>query len=400
MMQKEYPFLADKEKCTGCGTCSEVCSKKCISLVKDDLGFSYPVIDRTKCINCGNCSKHCPELKTTIRKKSYKAFSGKAKNKSVLLNAASGGAFSCIAFNILSENGIVYGCFSDQKNQWKTSIIRVSAYDDLEKLQGSKYYESDSRESYAQVKKDLEKGNTVLYGARPCQIAALYSYLGSCDATNLITVDVVCHGITSLDLFREYLNVYEKRYNCLVKDYRFRSHKSNKGGGYFGCVSIVKNGRTLSKPLLWQCDSLYYHYMIGNIYRESCFNCQYSNRDRVGDITLGDFWGVERIVPGEHVGNVSLVLINSNKGEKLLSSVKGLDMKEVDFSEAMNSNGSLNHPTVKPIESRTELIEIYKQLGWNGVESAFKKINLKEKALALITYYMPDSIKNLKKIIR
>lgn len=395
-MSQRVAHLADKSECTGCGVCKEVCPVSCISFNKDTYGFYYPVIDEKKCINCGSCNRHCPVINSIECNKNIAVYAGKAKEKQILKNSASGGAFSSIASWILRNGGIVYGCYADKDDGWKAKIVRVDKVTQLNKIQGSKYYESNSIDSYKQVKEDLDNGLQVIYGARPCQVSALYSYLGNNNIDNLITVDLVCHGVSSLSFFRDYITDYETKHKCKVVDYRFRAHKRNDDRGYFGEVVLRKsNGRTIHKPLLWQCDSYYYNYMMGTICRESCFSCRYSRIERIGDISLGDFWGIDKIIDGAQVGNISLVLANSNKGRDLIKCVDGLEIIEVDKENATKESSSLYYPATKPTRTRAEVLKLYDRGGWHCVESSFKKRNKKQKVGALLSYYTPSTLKKI-----
>jgi coenzyme F420-reducing hydrogenase beta subunit len=386
--------LAEKSLCTGCKACSQSCPTQCISFIDNGEGFGYPQIDSEKCIVCHICEKHCPIIYGSVLNRIRIAFASRANNREILINSASGGAFTTISEKVLLEGGVIYGCAWLDK-EWIAKQIRVSDFDGLKKLQGSKYVESDSENTYIQVKNDLENGLWVLYSGRPCQIAGLKAYLAK-EYETLITVDLVCHGVPSASMFKKYTGFYERKNHGKILEYKFRTHKNGQSG-YFGGLIIIINGRRVFKPLIWQCDSYYYCFMKSLSYRDSCYRCQYAKQERVADITLGDFWGVEKMIPGQNPGNISLILVNSSKGYELVSRCNNQSLIEVDKTKACQYNGQLNFPTSVSIDKREAFRNAYISGGWQEVESLYHKdVGFFNYFVAYISYYSPLWLKKIK----
>lgn len=197
--------------CCGCGACASACTHKAISLIANAQGFVYPVIDKDKCIDCGLCRKVCGYGKTELLHREKQTCYGGIDCSIEKSQSSSGGIANVISQWIIKNGGVVYGCALENSEELLVPRhIRVQEEKDLRKLQGSKYVQSDIGETYIQAKKDLKNGLLVLFTGTPCQIAGLYSYLRH-SYDNLFTIDVICHGVPSKQLFQDSVKNLKKR---------------------------------------------------------------------------------------------------------------------------------------------------------------------------------------------
>lgn len=370
--------------CSRCGACVQVCPAGCIAL---DAERAW--IDSVKCLHCDACRRHCHLLSGAPLKTVQKAYAAAAADAGIRSQSASGGAFAAIAREFLRSGGLVFG--SAWQEGWRAVHIGIEKEADLAKLQGSKYTESDLGDSYTQVKQALKTGRKVLFSGTPCQVAGLYSFLGK-PYENLFTADIVCHGVPKGELLEDYIAWYEQKHGCHVTKWNFRSHRGGRSG-YFGEIEYEKNGKRCQKTMLWNCDSYYYHFMHSTCYQQRCYSCPYAQRQRVGDITLGDFWGIEKLFPGEKAGAVSLLLVNSETGEALVSGCTQLTLRPADVEAACAHNGQLNAPTPKPAEASQRFWQNYSQGGWEVVDANFRSRTRVQRMKAWAVYYTPRSLK-------
>lgn len=328
--------------CCGCSGCEQICPKNCISMQKDNEGFFYPVVDEDVCVDCGACVKHCPMITDAPRCSEPKVYAAKYKDRESTFKSTSGGLFIPIAKNILSDGGIVFGCAYDENLVAKH--IAVESENELCRLQSSKYVQSDTRGIYEQVKSALKSGRQVLFSGTGCQVAGLKTYL-SRDYDNLLTVDIVCHGVPSPELFKNYIDYMGKKLGGSLTSYNFRSKEKRGWDLYYK----ADNGKK-SKSDYGFFDSYYSAFLYCKTYRESCYECKFANKNRVGDITLADYWGIQKAHPEFYDENgVSLVLVNTEKGNKCLTKIKDkLDIIESDYDKASVMNSNLVHPSERP----------------------------------------------------
>lgn len=367
------------EQCTGCQGCLNVCPKDAISMKADDDGYRYPVINLDRCINCGLCEKVCPVLVPVSLSAPRKVWATKAKNNEVNRTSASGGLITLAATHVLQKGGVVYGCWLECYNH--ITHIRIDSPEEVSKIQGSKYVHSDISFSFRDVLKDLKEGRMVLFTGTPCQIAGLKGYLRK-PFDNLITIDIVCHGVPPMKMLEE-----EVRGNKAVAgvdpkdiqvDFRWKTispdgmpEKLNYGirtrvkkeGEYH----VVSERNDIQSPYM-RC------FQTGVSLRENCFQCQYARRERTSDLTAADFWGLGKKVPSpsgmQAERGVSLVLVNSDKGERLFENIRELmEIEEHTFEEAALRNKCLSAPTAKP-PFRERFLEIYRCKGLKAATDA------------------------------
>lgn len=383
-------LTVDYEKCTGCGACVQRCPKRCFSWTEREFGFRYPQIDKDACVNCGQCEKVCPIDKALEVSAEQKAYAAVHKDDEVLAKSTSGGAFTAIADAVFAQGGIVYGAAMLDGMQVKH--IRTSGKDDFEGLRSSKYLQSDTGTTYQMVEQDLKQGKTVLYSGTPCQIDGLKNFLGK-DYENLYTVDIVCHGVGSQAYFDKYMDYARERYGK-IKALRFRSKEY--AGWSCGGVVVVDSSDCLKKIPYRDFDNYYYSYFLsGDIYRKSCYSCKYANTNRVGDFTLGDYWGVEALnLPLQTENGCSLLLVNNRHAMQLLDEIESLDRVETTVEQAAHCNKQLNAPS-KLMDSRQNRIGEYESMSGQQIQKEYLKNHRKTVVKGQLKALMPYKLKLL-----
>lgn len=346
-------LFENKNICTGCGCCEKLCPASAIKLREDEKGFLYPKIIEKYCVNCGICKRNCPNIsKNSSKNDNLKIFAMKNKNSNIRLSSSSGGFFFEYAKIILDLGGVVFGASYNSINE--VIHICVNDLEDLNRLQGAKYVQSDLRNSYSDILDALKKDKYVLFSGTPCQVAGLISYLTSKKVSleKLFTCDLICHGVPSPKIFKDYLNSLEKSFNSSIKTINFR-HKEND---YTQNIKITfENGKEYISNY-FKNDYFYKLFLDNVILRESCFNCKYANLDRVSDITIGDFWGIEKSISNfDDKNGVSLVLINSEKGKIIFEKLKD-NFEYVETSE----ENCLQHNLVSPTPKADNYDEFWK----------------------------------------
>lgn len=382
-------FAINYENCTGCGACVQRCPKQCISWTTKEFDFRYPRIDEASCINCGLCEKVCPidkELKAPTAQKTYAAVH---KDSAVLEKSTSGGAFTALADTIFSRGGVVYG--AAMLNGMQVKHIRTEDKISFADLRSSKYLQSDTGTTYQMVEQDLKQGKVVLYSGTPCQIDGLKCFLRK-EYENLYTADIVCHGVGSQAYFDKYMEFAKERYGK-IKALRFRA-KEYAGWSCGGGVVVVGTSNSEKKIPYRDFDNYYYSYFLsGDIYRKCCYSCKYANTKRVGDFSLGDYWGVEALkLPLQTENGCSLLLVNNDRAEKLLETVVDLDKVETTIEQAAHCNKQLNEPSRLP-ESRKKRIEEYESMSGPQIQKVYLKTHRKTVVKGKLKALMPYKFK-------
>ena len=329
--------LAESAKCTGCGACKAVCHKNAIKMQPNkDTGFLYPVISNELCVECELCKKICPILKEKSNNLQKEIFAAYSLNEDIRENSSSGGVFSLLAEKVINNGGVVFGV-SMSEDCRRAEHIAVYDVNDIEKIRGSKYLQSDTKNSYSEAKRMLNENIEVLFSGTPCQIAGLKSFLGK-DYDNLITVDFICHGVPSPKVWNKYVDFRESNAASNAKQAFFRDKKYG-----WKKYSVKFEFSNNSQYLQLLHKDLYMRGFISDLYlRPSCFNCEYKGSNYKSDITLADFWGIEKVKPkwNDDKG-VSLFVINSNAGKFAFNQIKeNINFVEVDSEEAFASNPS------------------------------------------------------------
>lgn len=294
--------ICKEEMCTGCSACMNICPKKAISMTSNALGKSIPKIDDNKCISCELCKRKCPIINKVKKNDVKKVFAAWSKETIDQQLCSSGGIATCFSRFILENNGVVFGATLENK---KPQHISIKNKDELNKLRGSKYVQSEIGYSYSEVKQYLISGKKVLFVGTPCQIAGLKSFLGK-DYENLILIDLICHGVPPFEYLKEHLDTLCKGWDNVT----FR-------GKYDFKLTVYKNNQ-IKKQYNYLDDEYYKAFYEGLIFRDNCYKCEYACPQRCSDITIGDFWGLDKkSLKNEYDGRISVALINTNKGLEL-----------------------------------------------------------------------------------
>lgn len=338
--------ISEKRDCCGCSACEAICPKQCIRLVIDEEGFLYPKVDETQCVNCGRCDTVCPVLNTEEeRKKSIpKAYVAYSEHEQVRLESSSGGLFSMLAEAVIEAGGTVYGAAFDQ--EFQVHHIGVDNMDYLSELRGSKYVQSRMETVFQQAKEDLRDGRVVLFSGTACQIAGLNGYLGK-KYQNLITIDVLCHGVPSPKVWGRYLDEVQKNMKSKVKGICFRQKDS--GWKTYSVELQLENNRSYKKR--FRRNPFMQLFLSDICLRPSCHDCRFKSINRCSDITLGDAWGVDQYMPEmDDDKGTSVVLIHSDKGKMLFEGVcRNIKYKEANADDIVpDSSDARNAVSANP----------------------------------------------------
>lgn len=343
--------IRSKTDCVGCSACVHRCPTQCISFETDEQGFRYPHVDTARCINCSLCERVCPVINKSSEKEPLAIYGAINPDDEIVKSSSSGGVFYAIASYIIKEGGVVFGAQFNE--DYKVIHAYARTQEDLNKFQGSKYVQSDMRESFKQVEDFLKQGIRVLFSGTPCQIAGLTRFLRKDYGDLLLKVDVICHGVPSPMVWENYLT-QQIGYPQNIKNLSFRDKRN--GWGTYG----------LSYSIPGQ-ESDHYESLRSNIYlqgflrnltlRPSCFDCPAKGGRSQSDISLGDFWRVETLEPQIPAGaGTSLILINSPKGLELIKSLS-LNLYPSTYSKALISN---------PVYKRSTKMPRYYQAFWSA----------------------------------
>ena len=330
-------------QCTGCGACSLSCPVSCISMVADTEGFRVPSVNTDLCTDCGRCLRVC-HTQATFAKSKSEGFILLNLDSKVCSKSSSGGAFSALAEAVLRAGGVAYGAGFDENLHVRH--IRIDDLADLHWIQGSKYVQSELGSTFADVKRDLSSGVMTLFSGTPCQVAGLKTFLGR-DYPNLLSVDLVCHGVPSPGFWDDYIAAKCAERSAIPIAVKFRLKTRWERGSY--ALSIKDTKGVVSVPALR--DLYYTLFLKGLDFRESCYTCPYASMNRPGDITVGDCNSIEQYPDFMPTEVVSIALINNEKGKSAWASIEGsVASIPLDVEREAHSNAQLNHPFQRPHE--------------------------------------------------
>lgn len=306
------------DRCTGCNLCVSLCPVDAINLRTTDEGFWYPFVDSKKCVDCGQCLRKCPVYGGQNKERFSEPISYAGWNQDVgeTLRSSSGGIFSLLAKAVLGQGGVIYGVAYNKS--FDVEHIRIDSVEELDKLRRSKYVQSFiSKELFDSLKKDINSGKAVLFSGTPCQVAAVNQVYSQCN--NLITVDVVCHGVPSPKAWRSYLEESVSK-NGSIKSVNMRKKAEGWGKSFFQ-TEFFDN----STEECWFNDNIWGLSFVKNLFlRRACYHCEFKDKVRCSDISLGNFWEAARGVHKEldnHDRGTSVILVNSEKGKKVFDSL-------------------------------------------------------------------------------
>ena len=365
--------IKEKKDCCGCNACGDVCAQQAISFKTDIEGFWYPEVDKQKCVDCGLCEKVCPVINIKDLKKNDLeepvCYAAEHNNLEVIFDSTSGGLFSALAEIMYRSGGYVGGAIYNDDFSVRHFISKEKT--DLPKLRSSKYLQSSLEGFYRQVKSLVVKGENVLVCGTPCQMAGLRAFLRK-DYDNLIIVDFVCRGINSPKAVKKYLQSFEERYGW--------RNLTNK--------VILADGRHIYETK--QENRFTKAYLSTNaVCRPSCYECQFKGFPRMADITLADFWGIEKVKPemDKDLGT-SMVMINSQKGLAYFERVKSrIKYVQVPTQSAVAGNPAFLQPLGPPKVDRDQFFKDLDQMPFSSLPDEYFKgfpVSRKKKAIQFV----------------
>lgn len=388
----------DRSNCCGCQACANICPKQAITMQEDTEGFLYPSIDEYLCINCGACDRTCPGLNPIPEQgEPVAAYAYMNPDMQTRMNSSSGGVFAELANLVLDRGGYVFGAAFNE--QWEVGHIAIHDKSKLDRLQRSKYVQSNVGMVYRQVKQLLKSDMWVLFTGTPCQIEGLHAYLGKCSYNKLIIVDFICHGVPSPSVWRDYVKLHREGEE--IRRISFRN-KNLSWERYLLLFEFSHNNKYLA-PL---DKDLYLQGFLQDFYlRPACYSCQFKKKHRLSDITMADFWGIDNVLPdwNDHKGT-SLVIIHSNKGKQIFDAIPGR-RQEVSLDQAIRYNPAMIMPPQEPAK-RVAFFQEYKA-GVSDLLPLLQKYTrrplkqrLKQHAFSLAHHLLPKPVRTMiKKII-
>lgn len=359
-------YLVDnqKEKCSGCTACMNICPENAIKMIEDEEGFKYPQIDKDKCINCGVCTKICPNIKEEEKNSIQRTYGVKHKSDEHRTTSRSGGVFIALSDYILNAKGVIYGAKLNE--DFSVSHSRADSIKKRDEFKGSKYVQSDMNDMIKNVKQDLKDGRKVLFSGTACQVAGVKSSLSEKYQENLYTCDLICHGVPSKRVFLDFLKYIEEIAGKKIHKFNFRDKRFGWETHYE--TAVFEDNTELTTQYF---RNLFYGH---NILRPSCYECNYANTHRPADITIADFWGIDEIAP-EFLDpkGVSLTIINNDKGKKWFEEVKeDLQIMECKVEDCIKYTYTLNQPTPRP-EERDKFWKDYKKRQFKEIIEIYAK---------------------------
>lgn len=388
------PQLANESVCTGCSACYNSCKHDAIRMISNNEGFLIPDIDNSKCINCNLCERNCPIINPQANEnrtdpETFAMWSNPDRKIS-----SSGGAFSALARTIFSKRGVVFGAAFD--SNFKCTHIEAHNLEELAPIRGSKYVQSDIGTSYTNAKKYLNNNQWVLYTGTPCQIAGLYAFLRK-PYDKLITLDLVCHGVPSNEIFQTYLKKLKSSNSKIQQIDNFVFRRLN---GWNISPSIITKNKSKS---LYDIEALYMSaFNRSAIFRNCCYSCKYAKIPRIGDCTIADFWGIGRHgIPFKHdiLKGVSLILSNNKKGDQIISEMDDIFIEKRTLAEALIENHNLNGPSKKP-NNREFVIQAFlnENKSLTDIDKEFKLVDHSIKGIIkkyATKYHLLDFVKTM-----
>ncbi len=353
-------MLKDKKYCCGCGACRTVCPTKAITMKSDEEGFLYPLIDSNLCIECGLCQSVCKfKFKEKKEVSLPQAFVATHKSLDVLKRSTSGGVFVALSNYVLNKKGVIYGAaFNDSL---VVEHIRATTEEERNRMCGSKYVQSDLKDCYNSVEKDLIEGRHVLFSGTPCQVDGLYVALKNAPTERLLTCDVICFGVSSPKVFSSHIKMLSKKYRSTIKYYECRPAKNGHSWGCSTELAINTNGKEIhSNAWIGLKRRLFY----SNIdKRPSCHNCKYCNLDRSGDFSLGDCRNASILIPdNDFFYGVSTLLVNTQKAKNILPELQ----KEINIWQTSVDNivQTPLREVSKPSPQREKFWKVFNKKGY------------------------------------
>jgi len=375
--------IVDKISCCGCNACGDICAHNAIDFKIDKEGFWYPEVDTTKCVDCGLCEKVCPMLHKNHKMVSPQVFGAYSNDETIRLESASGGIFSELASTAFNDGWVVSGAIYNADHSVSHIVTPDATL--LPQIRCSKYLQSDVQGIYKQIASELKAGHKVLFCGTPCQVHALKNFVGEKRQENLTTIDLFCHGVNSPKVWLKYMEMLEKQFGSKAVKIKMRAKKL--GWHRFSMQINFENGKEYcldkSKDLF-----LYGFLRAGNFCRLSCYECQFKGFPQAADLTLADFWGIEKIDPSmDQDKGTSFVVVNTEKGAQLFDAIKCKIVYKQYSAEVLANRKDANNSLVARVDNRDEFFEALDKLPFDQVAKEFfpkrktaKKVSIIRKA--------------------
>lgn len=377
--------IKEKSSCCGCNACGQICPKQCISMKRDEEGFLYPLVDTSLCIDCGLCEKVCPILNQSDSKKPIVVYASKNKDEDIRLKSSSGGIFTLLAERIISEGGVVFGAKFDQN--WNVIHDYTETVDGINAFRGSKYVQSVIGNNYKLAKQFLDDDRKVLFSGTPCQIAGLKKYLRK-EYENLLTVEVVCHGVPSPMIWEDYINYKCTKFrldnntdDSIITDISFRdkTHGWKKFSFKISITNITNDKNidaTAKSEITPFNEDTFIKGFLKNLYlRPSCYNCAARQGKSGADISIADYWNIQSVHNGfDDDKGCGLILVNSAKGANYYNNLYHLtDSVESYYNKAVLYNHCIIGSVPKP-PLRSEFWTLYQTRGLDAINDICNRI--------------------------
>ncbi len=333
--------ITDKKQCCGCASCVQSCPKQCISFDEDEHGFRYPNVNRSICIDCGLCEKVCQYQNFSMVSKPRVVYAANNPSDEVRKESSSGGVFTMLAEKVINQGGVVFGARFD--DNWEVVHDYIDSTQDIRLFRGAKYMQSRIGNSYKKTQEFLKDGRFVLFSGTGCQILGLKNFLRH-EYNNLITIEVICHGVPSPLVWRQYLRT-NNYCHCIIRNANFRDKRN--GWRSYGVDLLMHQNGTIVETFEPAIQNTYMQLYLKHLsIRPSCTNCPAKSGKSQSDIILGDFWGISNYSNSlDDNKGTSAIIVNSEFGEKLLSGIS-IIKEEFMYEQVLKHNPSLAENTI------------------------------------------------------
>lgn len=389
--------ISDKLNCCGCSACAQRCPKQCITMTEDEEGFLYPKVDASKCIDCHLCEKVCPVINQDEPRTPLNVYAAKNQSDQIRLDSSSGGIFTILTEQVINAGGVIFGACWDE--EWKVKHDYAECLDDLAKFRSSKYLQSKIGDNYLKAEQFLKAGRMVMFTGTPCQIAGLKHFLRK-GYDNLLAVDVICHSVPSPGVWQRYLAEKLQTLKWSKSDIKNISFRNKKTG--WKCYSFIIENKGENVFTELGSKNAFMRGFLADLYtRPSCQACPAKQLKSGSDITLGDFWGIDSLMPEiDDDKGVSVVIVNTGKGREALHNIK-IALHEASYHELTTRNPAL----VKPVAISTKRMDFFNEDGLT-IENKIKKLvkspfSLKTLAYCIARKMIPNiAVKTIKRLLR
>lgn len=389
--------LKNKQDCCGCSACVQRCPKQCITMAEDNEGFLYPQVDTSKCVDCHLCEKVCPVINQDEARTPLEVYAAKNSDDDIRLKSSSGGIFTLLAEQTIKGGGVVFGACWDK--DWNVKHDYIDNISDLQRFRSSKYLQSVIGDNYLKAEQFLKTGRKVMFTGTPCQIAGLKHFLRK-EYHNLLAVEVICHSVPSPGVWQQYLTTRLHTLKWQKSDIRNISFRDKKTG--WKTYSFVIENKDGNSFIELSSKNAFMRGFLADLYtRPSCYACPAKQLRSGSDLTLGDFWGIESLMPEiDDDKGVSAIIANSDKGKQVLHNIN-VELYEVQYDKLTTRNPAL----VKSFPITPKRIEFFKEDGSTFEEKvkrlAKKPFSMKTLAYRIVRKIIPNMVvEKLKRLLR